>query len=44
MPGPIRTAFIIGKNEKRALIGLLASFLLWWGFVGSKKYGIKGMS
>lgn len=44
MINPIATVMGVAKNEKRALVGVAASFVIWWYFMGRKKYGTKGMS
>lgn len=40
---PIAVAKDFIGNEKRAAAGIAASFVVWWLFVGRKKYGAKGM-
>lgn len=40
---PVATAKAVFSNEKKTFAGIAASFVVWWLFIGRKKYGAKGM-
>ncbi len=34
---------VLDRNDRYTMAVVVTSALLWWHFIGSKKYGMKGM-